>query len=219
MHLPQGIVENITKAKENSVNLNMEKYDKKRTKDPSWGPMLVERQRRGQNQGGSVLQRAMELKKMKNLEPTKGNIFHILQLPELDQISEVVDIKIGHNKSESINIIKNMIVSETNRCEKFARDNPEIMLPVNLDVYNINEPTNEVVQDLNVVLSEETECGVPDLQNNEDEHGNTASPQGSLKDLASSKLWSEVVKRGKHRGKARTRNMKMLSNERGLLEY
>jgi hypothetical protein len=43
MHLPQGIVENITKAKENSVNLNMEKYDKKRTKDPSWGPMLVER--------------------------------------------------------------------------------------------------------------------------------------------------------------------------------
>jgi hypothetical protein len=37
VHLPQEIVENITKAKENSVNLNMEKYDKKRIKDPSWG--------------------------------------------------------------------------------------------------------------------------------------------------------------------------------------
>jgi hypothetical protein len=116
-----------------------------------------------------VLQRAMELKKTKNLEPTKGNRFHILQLPELDQISEVVDIKIGRNKSESINIIKNMIDSETNRCENFARDNPEIMLPVNLDVYNINEPTDGVVQDLKAVLSEETECGVPDHQNNGDE--------------------------------------------------
>jgi hypothetical protein len=107
--------------------------------------VLVERQRRGQNQGGSMMQRAMKLKKRKNLEPTKGNRFDILQLPELNQISDVVDIKIGHNKSESTAIIKNMIDSETTKCENFARDNPEIMLPVNLDVVNSNEPNDGVV--------------------------------------------------------------------------
>jgi hypothetical protein len=46
-----------------------------------------------------------------------------------------------------------------------------------------------------------------------------ASPQGSLKDPASSELWSVVVKRGRPRGKARSRNMKMVINERSILEY
>jgi hypothetical protein len=36
MHLPHGIVENFTKAKENGGKLNMGKCDKKRTKDSSW---------------------------------------------------------------------------------------------------------------------------------------------------------------------------------------
>jgi hypothetical protein len=107
--------------------------------------VLVERQRRGQNQRGSMMQRVMELKKKRNLEPVKGNRFAALQFPELNQISKVVAIKIGHDKSDSVTIINDMIESETRRCEKFARDNPEIMLLVNLDVSNINEPNNGVV--------------------------------------------------------------------------
>jgi hypothetical protein len=131
----------------------------------------------------------------------------------------VVDIKIGHNNSESISIIKNMIDSKNSRCENFARDNLEIILLVNLDVCNINESTDGVVQDIKAIFSEQTECGIPKLPNNGDEQDTMASPQGSLKDSASSKMCSEVVKRGKHRGKARTRNMKMVSNEMGLLKY
>jgi hypothetical protein len=68
----------------------------------------------------------------------------------------VVDIKIGHNNSESISIIKNMIDSKNSRCENFARDNLEIILLVNLDVCNINESTDGVVQDIKAIFSEQT---------------------------------------------------------------
>jgi hypothetical protein len=46
MHLPHGIVENFTKAKENGVKLNMGKCDKKRTKDSSWARVGWEAEKR-----------------------------------------------------------------------------------------------------------------------------------------------------------------------------
>jgi hypothetical protein len=94
------------------------------------------------------MQRAMKLKKKINLEPVKGNRFVVLQFSGLKQISKVVAIKIGHDKSDLVTIINGMIESKTRRCEKFAGDNPEIMLLVNLDVSNINESNNGVVQDV-----------------------------------------------------------------------
>jgi hypothetical protein len=88
------------------------------------GPVMVERKRRGQNHGGSMMQKVIELKKKKNLEAVKGNKFVPLQYDELNQISKDIKIKIGHDKSDSISIINDMIVSENKRCEQFVRDNP-----------------------------------------------------------------------------------------------
>jgi hypothetical protein len=48
-----------------------------------WGPMLVERQRRAQDNGVPILQRAMELKKKKNMEYMQGNPFATLQFENL----------------------------------------------------------------------------------------------------------------------------------------
>jgi hypothetical protein len=48
------------------------------SKKPRWGPTLVERQRRTRNNGGTMLQKVMELKQKKNLEPIKGNSFSVL---------------------------------------------------------------------------------------------------------------------------------------------
>jgi hypothetical protein len=124
--LPKVVVENITKARENRLNMGL--CDKKWNKEPGWGHVLVERQRRGQNQGSSMKlverQRSMKLKKKRNMEPVKGNKFVVLQFSELNQISKDVDIKIGHDKSDSISIINDMIVSENKRREQFVRDKP-----------------------------------------------------------------------------------------------
>jgi hypothetical protein len=65
MHLSQEMVETITKAKENVGQLNMGKCDKKKSQASSQGPVLIERPRRGKNQGGSMMQKGMELKKKK----------------------------------------------------------------------------------------------------------------------------------------------------------
>jgi hypothetical protein len=51
------------------------------------------------------------------LEPVKGNKFAALQYDELNQISNDIDVKIGQDKSDSINIIDDMIESENKRCE------------------------------------------------------------------------------------------------------
>jgi hypothetical protein len=142
--------------------------------------VLVERQRRGQNQGSSMKlverQRSMKLKKKRNMEPVKGNKFVVLQFPELNQISKDVDIKIGHDKSDSITIINDTIEYETRRCEKFARDNPEIMLPMNLDVCNINEPDNGVVQGVIAENNKERDYDIPGIPNNGDVRRDMASP-------------------------------------------
>jgi hypothetical protein len=47
----------------------------KKTKSGAWGPILVERPRRRQGYTWNVMQKAMEIKKKRNLEPLKGNSF------------------------------------------------------------------------------------------------------------------------------------------------
>jgi hypothetical protein len=71
-----------------------------------------------------MMQKVIELKKKKNLEAVKGNKFVPLQYDELNQISKDIKIKIGHDKSDSISIINDMIVSENKRREQFVRDKP-----------------------------------------------------------------------------------------------
>jgi hypothetical protein len=51
---------------------------KKKMKEDNWGPILVERPRRRTNDGIPVMDKAMNLKRKKNLEPLKGNQFAVL---------------------------------------------------------------------------------------------------------------------------------------------
>jgi hypothetical protein len=48
---------------------------KRKNRGEQWGPVLVERQRRKQNDGVTMLQKAMKLKEKKNLDSLEGNSF------------------------------------------------------------------------------------------------------------------------------------------------
>jgi hypothetical protein len=74
--------------------------------------VLVERKRRSQNNGGSMMQKAMELKKKKNLEHIKGNKIDTLQFDDLNKISCDVNIKVGNDKYDKTSIIDNLIRDE-----------------------------------------------------------------------------------------------------------
>jgi hypothetical protein len=64
-----------------------------------------------QSQGATVLHKAMNLKKKKNLEPLKGNRFAPPppQADSLYVLPFVVNIKIGQDAHDNAGIIENMI--------------------------------------------------------------------------------------------------------------
>jgi AICAR transformylase/IMP cyclohydrolase PurH len=68
---------------------------KKKDRVTKWGPTLVERPRRAKNTGGTIMQKAMLIKKRKNLEVAQGNSFAALQIDYLNQIVNDASIKIG----------------------------------------------------------------------------------------------------------------------------
>jgi hypothetical protein len=108
-----------------------------------------------------------------------------------------------------------MIDSENKRCEQFVRDNPELVSPVNLDVCNINVLGNVCSQ---VVVDKMVKDDGPvemdeDASNNfgreiGSEQEDLTSPQYFIKEPNSLELWTEVVRRGRPRGKGRSRNEK-----------
>jgi hypothetical protein len=176
LELDGEVVEKITKAR----SLKVQSPEKKKYKTEPWGPVLVERHRRRNNSEDSMLQRAMDLKKKKNLEHTRGNSFAVLQNDELNKVAMDVNIKIGKNLVESSRIIDNLVESEKNVYEKFVGENPEVLLPSNLEVDSELIP-NPVKED-------------GDLDG-------CKTPMGSLKEPDSSDLWTEVVKKGRNRYK------------------
>jgi hypothetical protein len=109
LELDEEVIKKITKARSLKVQLPEKK---KKTKIEPWGPMLVERNRRKNNSEGSMLQKAMDLKKKKNLEYTRGNSFATLQNIELNKVALDVNIKIGNDAVESGRIIDTLVDSE-----------------------------------------------------------------------------------------------------------
>jgi hypothetical protein len=100
------------------------------------------------------------------------------------------------------------------------------MLLVNLDVCNITDlgnVCNRVVVDKSVKGSDADKVGEGAFSTLGKSKGVElevlASPQCSIKEPKSLELWTEVVKRGRPRGKVSSRNEKIVENERGLLEY
>jgi hypothetical protein len=82
--------------------------NKRKPKAEQWSPVLVERQRRRKDTSVSMLQRAMNLKQRKNLEPFKGNPFDSLESENLQELASDVNVKLGRNSNEA----------------KFLADNP-----------------------------------------------------------------------------------------------
>jgi hypothetical protein len=74
----------------------------------------------------------MDLKK-KNLDPIKGNPFAALSLDSLNQIAKDVSISIGMDEDENHRLIDNLVKSDREQYENFVNENPETLLPENLD--------------------------------------------------------------------------------------
>ena len=130
--------------------------DKKKTK---WGPQLAcERPRRGANDSRTILQKATDLKSLKNLDGTKkntGTSFNVFDSDYLAQISHNVGINLGNDTKQISANIDSIKCDDTSRSTSFISDHPEITLPVHLDIENVttvdssNKPENkgsEIIQ-------------------------------------------------------------------------
>lgn len=142
-------------------------------REKKWGRTLVERKRRHQNDGLTVMQKAMSLNQEKNLEvqPVKGNYFAALDNDYLNQISKDVNIYFGNNSLEHEKIVDDIRQQEIENFNSFANENPDILLPANLEFTYGNE---NLTPDL--ILKEE---------------GRTPPKES----------WTEVVRKGKSRSK------------------
>jgi hypothetical protein len=107
------------------------------SKKPRWGPTLVERQIKTRNNGGTMLQKVMELKQKKNLEPIKGNSFSVLQSDSLNQIALDVNLKIGSDVNEKDRIIYSLLESEKVDHENFVNENPGTNLPSSVELEQV----------------------------------------------------------------------------------
>jgi hypothetical protein len=163
----------------------------KRIKEP-WGPILVERPMRGHNRGISMMQKAMELKKMKNLE-IRGNPFAVLYSKNLQNLACDIKLQVGSNKAESQMIFDNPLEMEKKNYDNFVDDHPEVTLPANLD--------NEVFASVS--------------GNNQSHELDIVTPTDSFKESQPAIPWREVVKRGKTKSKS----SKIGDNDRHILEY
>jgi RNase adaptor protein for sRNA GlmZ degradation len=74
-----------------------------------------------ENNGVTMLQRAMELKK-KNLEPLKGNAFASLHTDNLCRIASDVSLKLGTTSAEMDFILKILVEDDSKKFENFVRE-------------------------------------------------------------------------------------------------
>jgi hypothetical protein len=81
-----------------------------------------------------MLQKAMELKQRRNLEPIKGNSFAVLHVESLNQIAEGANIKIDSSKEDNTRIINKLINLEQEQYDIFVDEHPETLLPSKLEV-------------------------------------------------------------------------------------
>jgi hypothetical protein len=82
---------------------------------------------------GTVLKKAMQIKKKKNLEDVKGNSFAVLQVDYLNQIARDASIRIGRDNEENVKLIDKLVREELKH-NQFADENPYMIFPVNLDL-------------------------------------------------------------------------------------
>jgi hypothetical protein len=195
-------------------NLRMGVCDDRKKDKSAWEPILEERNRRRQGNEGTVMQRVMELKKRKNLETKHGNSFAALGHENLLQLSKDVNLKFGNDLHDASNIVGCLVNNEVKNFEKFVDENPEILLPANLDLES-HMDNHEV---------ENNGSQVEDMRHNdslkEDIIDNAVeTPAGTLEDPETSPLWTEVVTRGRYKKKSTSKRDKINSDDRCSLKY
>jgi hypothetical protein len=121
----------------------------KKTKRNDWGPIQAARQSKRNLGKGDMMERAKQYKMRQNLEipkTFKGNSFAVLSSQTLAATSNSIDVVIGDNIDENAKIISELVNIEHERAFKFAKQNPEIVLPDDLDINHVakNLSTNAV---------------------------------------------------------------------------
>jgi ApbE superfamily uncharacterized protein (UPF0280 family) len=84
-----------------------------------------------------MLQKAMKLKQKNNLEPLKCNSFASLHTDSLQQLAKDVKIQLGVDSLEAHSIIDKLVVEEVHNVNRFVEENPEILLPVDLEIEQV----------------------------------------------------------------------------------
>jgi hypothetical protein len=148
------------------------------------------------------------------LETKHGNSFAALSLENLQQLSKDVNLKFGDDIHDASDIVGCLVNNEVKNFEKFVGENPEILLPTNLDL-QAHMDNHEV---------ENNDSQVDDLRHNGSLKENiidnaVETPVGTLEDPKTSPLWAEVVRKGRYKKKSRSRRDKINSNDRCFLEY
>jgi hypothetical protein len=93
-------------------------------------PQIIRRH----NDGTSMLQRSTNLKQKKNLESLKGNSFASVHSDALNQLARDVNLFLRDDSLEADTIVNKLMIEEDNKVNIFMEENPEILLPSNLDV-------------------------------------------------------------------------------------
>jgi hypothetical protein len=104
-----------------------------------------------------------------------------------------VNLKFGVDSTKSEYIIKNLTKEDQKSFDRFVEENPETLLPNELDL--------------------ESDLGVTNMVDVNDKEFD--SPIPSFKDEESPPLWTEVVRKGKMKSKSN----KIKLDDRRLLEY
>ena len=160
------------------------------------GPQLAcERPRRGANDSRTILEKATDLKSLKNLDGTKkntGTSFNVFDSDYLAQISHNVGINLCNDTKQISANIDSIKCDDTSRSTSFISDHPEITLPVHLDIENVT-----TVDSSNLPENKGSEIIQPALNSGKE-------------------TWSQVVQRGT---RSVDNNCTQFNNVRRLLEH
>jgi len=182
-----GLLPNI-EAEVNGIQDEAGKKAQKRK--TGWGRILrIPRPRRVPEDGKTIMQRAQELKKVKNLEKGKNysSSFAFESNSSLNDKALNVGIELGSD-SQSINeTIDGLKQNELDNLRNFKENNPEVNLPANLTIEVESVEFSPLVNSVSSPIGDSRECG--------------------------SQSWAQVVSKDKG-----VDNMNKVSNDRCILE-
>jgi hypothetical protein len=110
----------------------------------------------------------------------KGISFASLNVDYLNQVARDTNVRIGCDNDKLARLINNIIAEEKLQYDQFVGENPDIVLPSNLDVDMVSV---ESVQESTL-------------------HRESSTPTETFKVSDLSTPWTEVVRKGKSRNKS-----------------